>query len=47
MTIYTSRYYAKKEMQGSQAIVKVDNGKGGYGYVLMDYAAYFVWRKQK
>ena len=47
MTIYKNRYQAKKAMQGNQAIVKVDNGQGGTGYVLMDYADYLVWRKQK
>lgn len=47
MTIYKTRYQAKKHMRGLQAIVKVDAGDGQIGYCLMDYRDYCIWRKQK
>jgi len=50
MKTYKNRYQARKAMVGNQAIVKVcSNQHEGqdYGYVLMDYAYHYVWRKQK
>jgi hypothetical protein len=50
MTHYKTRYQAKKHMVGMQAIVKVssfDFDGQDYAYVLMDYADYRAWRKQR
>lgn len=42
MKIYKNRYQANKDKRGDQRIVKVDGG-----YILMTYAEYEIWRKQK
>lgn len=41
--LYTSRYYAKKDVTGGEVVVKVDGG-----YKIMDISYYYnIWRKQR
>ena len=40
--LYKSRYYAQKAAYGNEVVVKVCGG-----YMRMDAADYWVWRKQK
>ena len=42
MTIYSTRYQARKDATGSDVIVKVCGG-----YVVMDAENYLTWRKNR
>ena len=42
MTIYPTRYQARKHKRADQSVVKVCGG-----YILMDYAEYSTWKKQQ
>ena len=42
MTIYSTRYQAKKNAKYGDVVVKVDGG-----YVVMDARDYRIWKKQK
>lgn len=47
MTIYNTRYQARKHSFGGDVIVSVDDGMGGIGYMIMRIEDYWVWRRQK
>lgn len=47
MTIYTTRYQARKYAAGSEVIVKVCAGGDDVGYTIMDAHDYQIWRNQK
>lgn len=47
MTIYSTRYQAKKNALYGEVIVKVDAGCGDTGYTIMTAEAYRVWKRQK
>lgn len=42
MTIYTTRYQARKAARGGEVVVKVDGG-----YTVMTARDYQIWRAQK
>ena len=42
MTIYKTRYQARKVATGDEVVVKVDGG-----YAVMSATDYIVWRQQK
>lgn len=42
MTIYNTRYMAKKNATGSDVVCKVEGG-----YAVMDAQEYYIWKNQK